>query len=202
MRHPSPATREAIVQGTLRLLSSHEFSNVTTRDIARAASVSEATIFRHFQTKRDILDAILCELAKKSFGDIEEVLGLVDNPRDKLLALSRRHAVFAARNRDLILVVHKEASFLGESDSPCLDGLRKFLERIRQVLQEGIDRGIFRADLDLDAAVMAFHSAVPSVLLGERILLRKKYEEDAFLEQVERYCAFFLRAIQSEQDRT
>lgn len=51
--------RRQIVQVAIRLFSQRGFSGTTTREIALAAGVSEAIIFRHFTTKEDLYAAIL-----------------------------------------------------------------------------------------------------------------------------------------------
>ncbi|MBI4863641.1 MAG: TetR/AcrR family transcriptional regulator [Candidatus Riflebacteria bacterium] len=166
MRQLSAQTRDAIVQGTLRLLSGREFGQVTTRAIARSASVSETTVFRYFKTKGEILESILFERGQLFFADMDEVLGLVDGPREKLLALCRRHAQFAARNREL-----------------------------KEVLREGIEAGVFRAAGDLDVLAMMFHSAVPTVMLEEIISRKRPLSEERFVGRAESYHQLHLRSI-------
>lgn len=51
--------REQILQAAIHLFSQKGFRGTTTREIGRAAGVSEAMVFRHFARKSDIYDAIL-----------------------------------------------------------------------------------------------------------------------------------------------
>ena len=51
--------REQIIQTAVNLFSQRGFSGTTTKEIARAAGVSEAMVFRHFSTKSELYDAIL-----------------------------------------------------------------------------------------------------------------------------------------------
>ena len=53
------ARREQILSTAVDLFSRHGFSGTTTKEIARAAGVSEAMVFRHFSTKGDLYAAIL-----------------------------------------------------------------------------------------------------------------------------------------------
>lgn len=57
--------RREIVRVAVKLFSQHGFRGTTTKEIATAAGVSEAIIFRHFATKeelyRAILDHVACE---------------------------------------------------------------------------------------------------------------------------------------------
>jgi len=51
--------REQLLQTAVSLFSQRGFSGTTTKEIARAAGVSEAMVFRHFSTKSELYDAIL-----------------------------------------------------------------------------------------------------------------------------------------------
>lgn len=51
--------RSQILQIAVRLFSQHGFRGTTTREIASAAGVSEAMVFRHFATKHELYAAII-----------------------------------------------------------------------------------------------------------------------------------------------
>ncbi|MBK9173828.1 MAG: TetR/AcrR family transcriptional regulator [Chloracidobacterium sp.] len=51
--------REQILTTAVELFSRHGFSGTTTKQIANAAGVSEAMVFRHFSTKDELYGAIL-----------------------------------------------------------------------------------------------------------------------------------------------
>lgn len=55
--------RQQIIQVAVDLFSKHGFRGTTTRQIALAAGVSEATVFKHFATKDDLYGAILGDKA-------------------------------------------------------------------------------------------------------------------------------------------
>ena len=53
------ARREQILQTAVNLFSQRGFKGTTTKEIARVAGVSEAMVFRHFENKDALYDAIL-----------------------------------------------------------------------------------------------------------------------------------------------
>ena len=63
--------RQQIVTIAMRVFSERGFRGTTTREIARAAGVSEAIIFRHFATKEELYSAILDH--KACAGDMGEI---------------------------------------------------------------------------------------------------------------------------------
>ncbi|MGH9899976.1 MAG: TetR/AcrR family transcriptional regulator [Pyrinomonadaceae bacterium] len=59
LRMGGDARRDQILQVAMRLFSQRGFRGTTTKEIANAAGISEAMIFRHFKNKRDLYSAIL-----------------------------------------------------------------------------------------------------------------------------------------------
>src|SRR5213080_2118089 len=51
--------RLQILKVAMRLFSQRGFRGTTTKEIAQAAGVSEAMVFRHFATKKELYSAIL-----------------------------------------------------------------------------------------------------------------------------------------------
>ena len=69
------ARRVEIIRVAMRLFSQRGFRGTTTKEIAQAASVSEAIIFRHFATKQELYAAIIDHKAcAGGFGDPREMV--------------------------------------------------------------------------------------------------------------------------------
>src|SRR5688572_17283229 len=58
-RISSEDRRDQIINVAAQLFSQKGFNGTTTKEIAEQAGVSEAIIFRHFQTKQELYSAIL-----------------------------------------------------------------------------------------------------------------------------------------------
>ena len=50
--------REQLIDSAIALFGQHGFKGTTTKALARAAGVSEATIFRYFPTKADLYASV------------------------------------------------------------------------------------------------------------------------------------------------
>lgn len=195
MRSLSPATRKKVLQAALGLLTEREFGDITTREISKAAEVAEATLFRYFSRKEEILEAILEELSTEFFGEIENILRLVDDPRQRLLALCRKKAQFASRNRGLIQVLRREMTYDRGVQPSCVGKLRLFLGRIEEVIRDGIAREAFAPDLDVHAAALAVHSTVETTLLMEKVAGSGPLPEEEFIQANERIFNQMLRGM-------
>jgi AcrR family transcriptional regulator len=56
-----PHTRQQILDASLRLFSERGFARTTVRDIARQAGITDAAIYYHFESKRELLEALVEE---------------------------------------------------------------------------------------------------------------------------------------------
>lgn len=66
--------RDQILRVAMTLFSNHGFRGTTTKEIAHAAGVSEAMVFRHFATKEDLYAAILDHKACAGGGSFDPAL--------------------------------------------------------------------------------------------------------------------------------
>ena len=62
--------REGILRAAMDLFARRGFAGVTTREVARAAGISEAMLFKHFPHKRDLYRSIL----ERHVGDMERAM--------------------------------------------------------------------------------------------------------------------------------
>ena len=56
-----PGTRDRILDAATHVMRTRGFARTTTKEIARAAGYSEATLYKHFQDKTDLFLAVLKE---------------------------------------------------------------------------------------------------------------------------------------------
>jgi len=77
-RLSSEERRDAIVHAALPLFAEAGFDRVTTREIAQAAGVSEALLYRHFPSKRALYEAIQDHCVVKA-AQSERLKALPDN---------------------------------------------------------------------------------------------------------------------------
>ncbi|HEU4685223.1 MAG TPA: TetR/AcrR family transcriptional regulator [Nitrospira sp.] len=80
-KRPSSRERQAsLIAAAASLFAAKGFNGTTTREIAKAAGISEALVFKHFPTKQALYAAILAE--KVSVGELLEALEESARKRD------------------------------------------------------------------------------------------------------------------------
>lgn len=91
-RQSSQERQASLIQAATRLFAQKGFNGTTTKEIAKAAGISEALVFKHFPTKRALYAAILAEKVTVSelLSAIEESAKKRDDRRVFTLIASYR----------------------------------------------------------------------------------------------------------------
>jgi len=98
-RIPQEERRTQIIEAAIHLFANKGFKGTTTREIACAAGISEAIIFRHFATKEDLYDAIIAHTLERRFRVWEQEEGLLQPPADLETALRTFAHAYIRRSR-------------------------------------------------------------------------------------------------------
>jgi TetR/AcrR family transcriptional regulator len=101
---PGQERRQQLISVAMRLFSKKGFNGTTTKEIAEAAGVNQAILFRHFPTKDELYAAILEHKSNTSRTEkwLEELKVLADRRDDEALfrAVISRTLEHGRRDRD------------------------------------------------------------------------------------------------------
>jgi len=103
-----PHTRQQILDASLRLFSERGFARTTVRDIARQAGLTDAAIYYHFDSKRELLEALVEE--RGFLNSLQNLARLqADAPLQETLHWTARGAIaIMDDNRDFLRLVIME----------------------------------------------------------------------------------------------
>lgn len=137
-----PHTRKQILDASLHLFSRRGFARTTVRDIAREAGITDAAIYYHFQSKREVLKALVEERGfVAGLQQLERVSA--DLPlRETLLWMTRGAINIMDENRDFLRLIIMEG--LG-GDESALEQYRRLVglweSALTTVLQRYTEKG-------------------------------------------------------------
>jgi AcrR family transcriptional regulator len=168
-----PLTRKQILDASLRLFSEKGFAKTSVRDIARRAGITDAAIYYHFASKRELFEALFEERGITSaLGELEHA---TVGPNPVLVTLTNI-AVNALRimqrNKDFMKVLLSEAM---SEDPIATEDYRMVTERWRnaeaRILLEYIRRGeLPKIDVDVAArqlVVLSVGSFMDELMAGD-----------------------------------
>jgi AcrR family transcriptional regulator len=169
MRLPAPERRRQIIDTAAELFSRRGFSGTTTREVAKAAGVSEATLFKHFATKEELYAAII-EAKAQTRQILSSVVQAAERQDDaEVLRILAREMIGRTKVDSTLMRLLFFSALEGHALSDMffrsrVDGVDVFLSRY---IGERSAAGAFRAVDPMQAAwnfigMVAFH-----ILLGE-----------------------------------
>lgn len=121
------------------------------RAIAQRLKVSPTALYQHFDSKDRILHEIRLRGTRQLLEEVFAPALTLEDPRERLCAALHRYVEFARNHRWLYAVVMGEVP-VAAAVSDEHEILRRPLLEIHAWLDEGVRRGCWRDDLDLDMA--------------------------------------------------
>lgn len=150
-----PITRKQILDAALRLFSEKGFARTSVRHIAQAAGITDAAIYYHFASKRDLFEALFEERGiTPALSELEQA-PIILPPLEAFTAIAMTALEVMQHNRDFLKVLFTGA--LGE-DRVATEEYRAIIQRWTngeaRILREFVQRGELRA---MDVEVAARH---------------------------------------------
>ena len=202
--------KRSIVQAAEAVILRRGIPATTMDDVARAARLSKATLYRYFKSKGDLLFEIIVHYYDEVQRKLQAVL---DGPErravDKLKASIRAVLAYQEENENIARVIIMDPSvlklmrvFVDEEARARSAADRRFLQMMKirrqdvlntgtRLIALGIASGEFR-DLDVPSAVLFLEAVLQGSIHG-RILFEKTGSIDELTEMI---AGFVLRGIQ------
>ena len=127
LRQKPGTKRPAIVAAATSLFASKGVDATSMREVAEAAGVREAAIYRHFRGKEEMAQEIFASWYGWYSQQVQEIVERGDSLREKLHALV--HVEFEAARAH-----PQEFLYFCENEARFLRGLRRDIPRVRQEL--------------------------------------------------------------------
>ncbi len=176
IRLSSEARKEQIIQSALSVFIEKGFSGTTTAELAKAAGISEVTLFRHFSSKQEIFHAgvepILFESLTNDMPVIEGKIGV-----EALSNILFKRIKFLADHRGIIKLILNE-HLLNQNDVNVIQKMAVTFGKLLGSYQLAYDEsfmirlfmGSFLSFLYLpvedEASIKAFATELAEMILG------------------------------------
>ena len=157
--------RERILDTALELFESRGYEETTVGEIAERADIAYGTFFNHFPTKLDLLQELADRSLRVLFEDVEEARKKPGSFTDHLVSVFENAAASAVEKgpqaRELIQAMMTSAyPELAVSDD------RRMRQIFEMLVQDGLDAGDIRDDVDLETLVEVVQGTWYSLFLS------------------------------------
>jgi AcrR family transcriptional regulator len=124
--------------------------DLSLRALARAIGVSQTAPYRHFSDKGELLAAMATRGYRQLLAALRQAeQGAGDCPKAKLVAVAHAYVDYAADNPQLFKLMFGPAIQPMQKYPELREASRDTLALVREMLQLGIDQGVYHFDEDL-----------------------------------------------------
>jgi TetR/AcrR family fatty acid metabolism transcriptional regulator len=138
-----------IIDAALGVFGEKGYYNATISEIARAAGVSEATIYEYFGSKEDLLFAIPGEITRQAVDFLEGMAPFIKGAKNKVRAIVYGYYRLYKDNPNysslVLLNLKHNRKFM---DAEGYQAVKKAAGLLLEAIKEGMESGEFRSDID------------------------------------------------------
>ena len=147
-REKNKLVKENYIQAAQSVFVRHGYRGATTSEIAVEAGLSEGNLYRHFDSKHDLLIKIMHHIYELYKNHLDDALQPVTGPLEIIEAVFKSHADFIRKHPLEAQVITRVCPFLMEDkDVPCKaifveqNGL--IHSKLKEAIEEGVQEGKF-----------------------------------------------------------
>jgi len=160
--------QEQIAEAALRVVGERGVRALNMGAIARRVGIVPSAIYRHFQGKEEVLDAVVNLIGTRLKKNVAAVCDETDDPVERLHMLLERHVRLIRENEAIPRVVFSESVYGGvpERKRRLYRVIKSYLDRVGDIVAEGQRQGRLSDGLEPDqAAVMFLGMIQPGAIL-------------------------------------
>ena len=185
-RPDAKGTHQRLLEAAARVFAQNGLAGATTREIAREGGVNEVTLFRHFQSKENLVAAVL----QRTFASpadaapaATEAVAETGDFRAGLRRYAREYQVLLQKNillvRTLIGEIHRHAGH----EKQVLTGIFAPLKAdLLATIDKAREHGVVRAEVDPIIAADLFGGMIFLQVLRRSSPFAPEYPAETYLE--------------------
>jgi AcrR family transcriptional regulator len=186
MKKQSTEIRQAqIKRAVLEIISTEGLQQLSTRNLARKVGLSEGAVFRHFDSKRDIILGIMEDVRQDLQGSLRRISTDTNDPDQRLFEFLCTHIQYLLKNNGITILLFSEAAHM--NDSELKSHMRAILLEQKQfvshIIQDGIVAGIWDPELRVENVAMLY-MGIPITLNIELVLNPQGVQTENFCQRM------------------
>lgn len=163
--HAEPEAAETVPQRLLaaatRLFAEQGFETTSVQQIVAAAGVTKGAMYHYFGSKDDLLSEIYARLLRVQTARMERAADSSAPVPDRLHAVAADVVATTTANLDDTVIFFRSMHLLHPDKlAEVRAQRRRYHERVRALIEEGQEAGVFRADKSAELVVDYYFGAV------------------------------------------
>jgi AcrR family transcriptional regulator len=166
-RENTEVRQQQIIDAARRLIFKYGSEHLTVKRIAVEVGISEAAIYRHFKSKRSILSFLLSHIEEILLREISpEAAGMEPMSLDTIERIIGNHFSQISLRKGISFQIIAEIISLGDHklNKQASHAVENYISRLKELLDEGVQDGAVREDVDLDAAATLLFALIQGLV--------------------------------------
>jgi AcrR family transcriptional regulator len=150
---PRKSRQQRLFEEAVQLFNKQGYTRTSIRNLAAAVGILPGSVYAHIDGKHTMLVRVVEQGIDQYLTATANLSGTAE---EQLRSLINAHVNVIAANVDLALVVfHQWRHIEGEDRERILAKRQEYEQRIRAIVDLGVDSGEFRSDIDRRMAMLA-----------------------------------------------
>lgn len=159
--------KEEILTAARRVFASKGFRRTKVQDVSEFLGVGKGTLYRYFRSKKELFLSVFKAGTEDLMAVMHKHIKQISDPAERVKNAPRVYFQFFDNNRELIeIMMQVRSEFKEEYRKMHLEMYEIYSANIERMLREGIRRGIYREDIDIDKTAEVIGSIMPGILQG------------------------------------
>lgn len=181
-RETSEIRRAQIKKAVLDIIAEEGLHSISSRNVAKRVGITDGAIFRHFESKREIIKSIMTDVQTELMVNLRSIVEGGDKAEARLYDFLHTHIKYLYEHKGIAVLLFSEAAHLNykELRSQLHSILKEQKELIVKIIRDGVKEGTWRKKVNIDDASSLYMGIL--VIFNVRVFLAEK---DV---RVENYC--------------
>ena len=150
---------ELILKAALPFFAKYGYKKTTLEDVAQALDMSNTNLYSYFRSKRDLYQCCVDYAIDQWQEYVRQQTSEIEEPKAKLVMAWRSAVGYIVGNEQMMALLKNDPTIFPMF--PNVDPIEEYndwaVQYVREILEEGIEEGVFRANINIDiAATMLF----------------------------------------------
>jgi AcrR family transcriptional regulator len=153
---PTSDRRRTILEAATRRFAEHGFESTTVRQIGDDVNILSGSLYHHFVTKDDMLHEIVREAVEQMRNNALRIARAPVDAEHRLVALILLDLGELTRNQPVHAILTNERRLFRQKPefAYVLKAKKETYQAWRSVMQDGIQKRLFRSDIDLFLTIL------------------------------------------------
>ena len=152
--------QEQILDTTLEIIAEKGLSGVNTSEIAQRIGIVPSALYRHFENKDALIDALLDRTHSILFENVRKISMESSWASKNLRSLFLLHIEFIRKNPGIPKLVFSDAAVFGspERKKKVIFIVRNYMNKLKEIAEKGIREGDLMNDISSEAVAFSMVS--------------------------------------------